>query len=268
MLFLALQVANPNEMACVGFVQDPLMPSDVFVAAVQNEGISAFASQGQILYLNGPKVASLKAGDVRRVVRPEGRIRHPLTRDHLGIYHKDLGTIHIETVGLKSATARVLLSCEAILKGDLVMSAAPKTAVEFSGSLSNALTPIPEEGLVGSIVLASHDVRKIAAGHFCFISLGGRDRVKPGDRFAVFRPHPSYNPKDLSVDGKGTHASYSPTRNSFGYRYQLDIILRGRALPPRVLGDLVVVEAGDRISAAKVVNSLSEIHLGDLIVKR
>ena len=44
--------------------------------------------------------------------------------------------------------------------------------------------------------------------------------------------------------------------------------LSDRSLPPTVLGDIIVVQAGDRVSAGKIINSLLEIHLGDLVVKR
>jgi hypothetical protein len=209
LLFLALQVIKPLEMVCMGVVQDSYAPSDIYIAAMEYEGISAMSSEGQVLYLNGPKIGSLKVGDIHRVIRPEGKVDDPWTGDGLGIYYKEIGTVRIEAIGQGSATALVLLSCQAMLKGDLVVPLAPKTAVEFSGSLSNALTPIPEQGLVSSIVLAKDDLQEIAAGNFCFIGLGGRDGVKPGDRFTIFRPQPSFNSMDLNVDGKGSHASYS-----------------------------------------------------------
>jgi hypothetical protein len=46
------------------------------------------------------------------------------------------------------------------------------------------------------------------------------------------------------------------------------MLLHERKLPPQILGDIVVVETGDRTSTGKIVNSLSEIHVGDLIVKK
>jgi hypothetical protein len=268
LLLLALQVINPREMVCLGLVQDSYAPSDIYIAALQDEGISAMASEGQVLYLNGPKVGSLKVGETRRVIRPEGEIDDPWTGDGLGIYYKELGTVRIEAVGQGSATALVLMSCQAMFKGDLVVPLAPKPAVEFGGGLSNALTPIPDQGLVGSIVLGKDDTQEIAAGNYCFIGLGGRDGVKPGDRFTVFRPQPPFNSMDLNVDGKGADASYSPVRSGWSYRYSLNNMLRHRITPPLVLGDVIVVQAGDRVSAGKVVNSLSEIHLGDFVVKR
>ncbi len=267
-LLLALQVANPNEMACVGFVQDAVLPSEVYIAAVENEGKFAFAVQGQLIYLNGPMAASLRVGDIRRIVRPEGKLRHPSTGSGLGIYYQEIGKIRVEKVGLKSATGRVLLSCQPMLKGDLAVPELPKAAVQYSGDLSNELTEIPEEGLVGPIVLGANDIRQIAAGHFCFIGLGRRDGVKAGDRFTVFRPQPAYDRKDWSFAVTGAHTGYSPIRNSFEYRYRWDILLHARTVPPQVLGDIVVVDVGDRVSAARVVNSLWEIRPGDLAVRR
>jgi len=268
LLLLALQAVNPREMACLGFIQETSAPADVYIAAVQDEGTSVFASEGQILHLNGPKAASLNVGEIQRVIRPEGRVHDPWAGDYVGTYYRDLGTVRIEAVGPKNATARVLLSCQPMLKGDLVVPGTANAAVEFTGDLSNALTPIPDQGLISSIVLAKDDMQEIAAGHFCFIGLGARDGVKPGDRFTIFRPYPSYNSGDLSASGEGANASYSPVRGSWYYRYILNAKLRNRTLPFNVLGDFVVARTGDRISAGKIVNSLSEIQLGDLVVKQ
>jgi hypothetical protein len=52
------------------------------------------------------------------------------------------------------------------------------------------------------------------------------------------------------------------------YQYKVKGLLHGRTLPPQVLGDIIVVDAGDRVSAGKLVNSLSEVNPGDFVVKR
>jgi hypothetical protein len=56
--------------------------------------------------------------------------------------------------------------------------------------------------------------------------------------------------------------------STWAYRFNLRMLLHERKLPPQILGDIVVVETGDKTSTGKVVNSLSEIHIGDLIVKK
>ncbi len=268
LLFLfALKVTTPAEMACVGSVQHSTLPRDLYIAGMEQEGILTYANEGQVIYLNGPRVSQLKPGMVQRVVRPEGKVRNRSTGDPLGLYYVDIGRISIEAVYQDSATARVILACQGMIKGDLVLADTPKPTVEFSGTLSNEITPIPRDGLVGSILLGKNDAREMAAGHFCFIGLGENDGVKVGDRFTVFRYYPKYNPQDMDSAGAGTDASYSQIGGPL-YRYQLNGLLHRRSLPPQILGDIVVVEAGENVSTCKIINSLSEIHLGDLVVKR
>ncbi len=173
LLLFAFQVATPGEMACVGSIQETTVPQDIYIAGLEDEGTATMALPGQILYLNGPRDSSLKSGTVQRVVRPEGRLSDPWTKAKLGTYYKDIGTVQIEAVERESATARVILSCQGILKGDLVIPNLPKPVIEFSGSMSNALTSIPR-GLSSSILFAKDDMRELSAGQFCFIQLGTR----------------------------------------------------------------------------------------------
>ena len=266
-LLFAFRVASPAEMACIGSIQEMKVPEDVYVAGVESEGTTTLATTGRVVYLNGPGVPSLKIGTVQRVVRPEGKVLDPSTRGELGTYYKDIGTIQIQSVEQKSATARVVLSCEGMLKGDLVVPNKPKPIVEFNGNLSNPLTPVPPRGLSSTILMAKDDARELAAGQFCFIQLGKRDGVKPGDQFIVLRPYPAYDSKDMAVGGTVASSTYSPMSKG-SYRHKLNSNLHGRTLPPKVLGDIVIVEVGDAISTGKIINSMSEIEPGDLVVRK
>ncbi len=267
LLLYALSVVSPNEMECVGSIQDAMLPLDVIVSGVEMEGIATLAAQGQMIHLNGPKVSALKPGAIQRVVRPEGRVRDPLSGDKLGYYYIDVGTIRIESVDVDKAMATVRVACHGMLKGDLVIPFTPKTKMEFSGPLSTSLTQLPEHGLVGSVLLGKEDVRQMSTGNFCFLGLGSRDGIKPGDRFTVFRPQPGFDPRDLNALGKTSDRTYSPVIN-YAYRFNLSMLLQQRKLSPQILGDVVVVETGDTISTGKIVNCISEIHVGDLVVKR
>jgi hypothetical protein len=249
-LFFALKVATPGEMSCIGSIIDSPMPADVYIAGVENEGTVSLATQGQILYLNGPKVPSLKVGEISRVVRPAEMVRDSLTGKEMGVYYQDLGAIRIEAVNRDNAVARVVLSCQGFRKGDLVFPSTPKPMLSFNGELSNKLTQLPENGIVSSILLGKEDIQNISAGQFCFIGRGSRDGVKPGDRFTVFRSYPPFDSKEMS---EGTVSSS---------------MLGKRKIPPMILGDIVIVDAGDKVSAGKVINSLSEMHPGDFVVKR
>jgi hypothetical protein len=267
MLLFAFQVANAPELACVGSIQEMKAPEDVYIAGVSGEGTATISSPGQVLYLNGPGISGLKAGTVYRVIRPEGGVRDPKAKSRSGTYYKDIGAIQVESVQPKSATARVMMSCtELMVKGDLVVPSTSRPVVDFAGNKSNALTSV-QGGLTSSILFAKDDAKEMAAGTFCFIPLGRRDGVKLGDRFVVFRQQPDYNPQDMNVLGTSIDSTYSPVRTGM-YRYRQDAALRGRSLPPKVLGDIVIVEAGEGFSTGMIINSLSEIHPGDSVVKK
>ncbi len=267
LLLFALKVTTPGEMACVGSVRNMTAPLDLYIAGVEQEGMQTFATQGHIVYLNGPKASSLKAGTVQRVIRPEGKVHDPATRTKLGFYYRDIGTVQIETVTQEGAVARVLSSCQAMLKGDLVVPDVPKQSVEYNGNLSNDLTVLPSNGLTSTILLGKDDLRELAAGQFCFIGLGVNDGIKAGDRFIVFRHYPGFNSQDMTSNGEGINSSYSRMSN-LAYRSKVNELLHKRTLAPQILGDIVVVEPGDGISAGKIVNSLFVMHPGDFVVKK
>jgi hypothetical protein len=254
-------------MACVGTVQETTLPLDIYIAGSEMEGFVTLVAQGQIVYLNGPKISSLKAGMIQRVVRPEAKIHDPLTGKNEGFYYKDIGTIRIETVEGDKAIARVQSSCHGMAKGDLVVPYIERSTVEFNGTMSSEVTMLSEKGLVGSILFAKDDDQQLAAGKFCFLDLGKRDGIKPGDRFTVFRTQPGFNSMDLANIEMGGNTSYH-RMTGWEYRHELSSVLRQRKLPPRILGDVIAVDVKEGVTIGKVVNSLSEIHLGDLIVKR
>jgi hypothetical protein len=259
-------VVNSAELQCLGFINEAPLPADVFVAGTQEEGMTTFAYEGTLVHLNGPGVAALKTGESYRAVRAEGRVRDRITNEEIGIYYKELGNVRIEHVAADYASAQVLTSCFGLLKGDLVLPAIPRTTVRSEGKMSGRLTTYPDQGLASSIILGKDDLQELAAGHFCFIGAGARDGVKAGDRFEVFRMEPAFNPRDLIVKGQGRGRSYEMqfVRNS----PDLLNALYDRKLPARPLGDLVVVEVGDTTAAARIVNSRSEIHPGDIVVRR
>jgi len=266
-LTLLLQVAGPVELTCLGFIRSSMLPADVMIAGSREEGLAAYSSQGGVTYLNGPGIASLKVGEIYWVVRPEGKIRDRLTNEVVGIYYKELGTVRIEVVERESARATVLLTCAPMVKGDILQPPQSRQAVKFMGQPSNPLTTYPAEGITSSVVLGRDDLKEMATGNFCFIAVGARDGVKPGDRFTVYRPQAPFNAHDLILNA--THGAPSYKQIQVG-RYRGDLIdtLKRRNLPPRPMGDIVVVNVGETTSTAKIVNCIAEIHLGDIVVRR
>jgi hypothetical protein len=279
-------LAMPNEMNCLGFIHDSLLPMDIYVSGVEEEGLATFVTENSLVYLSGPGLKNAKAGDVFKAVRPEARIRDRFTQQLIGNYYKELGTVRIEALRPGGATGTVLLSCNLMFKGDVLVPFTTKAPVKFTGDKSTRMTPYPEGGLATTIVLGKDDRREMSEGTVCFIPVGTREGVKPGDRFTIYRLQPPFDPKDLivntahvrsnvegsSIGGAKTGAVQSPTsyEPTLSGRYNGELIqkLMEREVPHRVLGDLVVLEAGETTSSAKIITSRTEIHIGDIVVRR
>jgi len=267
LLFAMLsQIVTPGEMKCLGFIQDDLLPMDVFIAGLEEDENHAYASEGSVIYLNGPGIPTLKPGETYRVVRPEGKVRDRSSHEVTGIYYVQLGTLKIESMYPDGAMATVLLSCFMMHKGDLVLPLVEQQTVDFTGDLSTTLTPVAD-GLVSSVLLGENDKRELAAGQFCFIGVGSRDGVKPGDRFTVYRDQPPFNARDILMHGGQGGLSYEKLIRS-SRKGLVTETLRNRKIPPRAVGDLVVVHTENSTAVAKIINSLMEIHPGDLVIRR
>jgi hypothetical protein len=255
------------EMQCIGFIRDQAAPLDLYVSGTEQEGLTTFLSARSLVYVSGPAAARAKVGETFKVVRPEGKIRDANTGRPVGIYHKEIGQIRIQVAGRENATGTVLRSCSPIFKGDALVPVTDKATVDYRGPVSTALSQVPEGGLASSILVARDDAREISTGQFCFIGVGARDSVKLGDRFTVYRLHPKFDPNDLVVNKSHSMTSYAPAQTT-RYRQEIVQLLTARKLPPRILGDLVVVEVGEGTSAVKVVSSRMEMHVGDLVVRK
>jgi hypothetical protein len=256
-----------RELPCVGFIHESELPLDLLVMGTEYEGVTAFLTAGSLVYAGGPALSSAKVGEVFQVIRPEGKIRDSYTREAVGIYYKELGTIRLEAIHPDSATGTVLTSCAPMVKGDLLVAMRPKGPVTFSGTLSDRLTPYPAEGVASSILVGKDDAREMAAGFFCFIGVGASEGVRAGDRFTIYRPQPGFDRKDLIVNAAHGGTSYGKWQTPV-YEARIVEILKKRNLPPRVVGDLVVVDVAETTAAAKIIQSRSEVHIGDLVVRR
>jgi hypothetical protein len=71
----------------------------------------------------------------------------------------------------------------------------------------------------------------------------------------------------MAAKGTAAGATYSSMPSGI-FGDKMESLLGDRTLPPKVIGDIVIVDAGEKMSTGKIVNSMIEIHLGDLVVKK
>jgi hypothetical protein len=259
------QVLTPGESVCVGFINETTLPLNVYVVGMEEEGFHFLATQGSLVYLNGPGVSALRKSESYRIVRAEGEIKDPARKHTAGLYYNQIGIARVESPGSEVATAVVTTACQPIAKGDLLVPLKPIISVTYNGNLTDRSTPF-EAGLTSTILLGQDDLRLLGTGHYCFIGLGTLEGVKPGDHFAVYRPQPPFDPFYMTAP-RAMSASYDSVEGG-DYNTRIVQLMEERKLPPRPLGDVVVVEAGNHTSTVKVINALYEMRPGDIVVKR
>lgn len=259
-------IATPGELKCLGFIHETELPQELIVSGTQEEGRLTMATEGTLIYVSGPSIASTKVGESLQVIRIQGRVRDPHTKASLGIYYREVGTARIEALRGATAIARITMGCDVIFKGDLLLRMSDIHLVKQPEVASSILTPHSTTGVSTSIVLGEDDTTTMAAGDVCFIGLGTGAGIKAGDRFTIYRVQPRFDSRDLIAN----HAHSSTSFEKLDGRHQARIskTLSERSLPHEVLGDLVVLNVSCTTSSAMIINTRKEVVLGDLVIRQ
>src|SRR5207247_11426870 len=114
-----------RQRPCLGMLHDSDLPLDLLLMGSEYERAPARLTAGSLVYAGGPALSSAKVGEVFQVIRPEGKVRDSYTREAVGVYYKEIGTIRLEAIRPDSATGTVLMSCAHMVKGDLLVAMRP-----------------------------------------------------------------------------------------------------------------------------------------------
>lgn len=189
-----------------------------------------------VVYLSFAHLSDVSCGDVFSIYRPlVSRVRHPEHRfRRLGAIYEVTGEVRVVDLNDHVATAVIINAYGEITRNDLVMDFFP---VDREVEL-RAATKEVEGFIVGS--MRSND-DSISVRDLVYIDRGDADGLAAGDAFYIVR----------RGDGLTT------------------VSHRGEAnLPDDVIGKLVVVDLGETISTAIVVESADILKVGDRVSMR
>ena len=197
-------------------------------------------STGDEIYVSYPTDRVPKVGSRHSVYAEEQKASHPDSKKVIGAYVRTLGELEILSVKQgKYARARITRSNAEIERGARV------------GPLVKTFQTVPparnEVDAQGTIVAMLTRDQLIGTGEVVFLDLGKKDGVKVGNRLFVVRRG------DALIPQQGPEASVGQDN---------------RAFPARALGEVVVVEVGDRLSIGLITLSLEEMGIGDLVMMR
>ena len=270
-----------DDLYCSGFVRVAPIPRNARVISRFDTSSGVLAAEADYVYLSQGSEDGIANGTVYQVVRRTKTLRNPRgrTKDErdLGMHYLEVAYVRVAVTQADFSLARVIHSCgDAIEVGDIMLPFQPimlpplerprsfspmmttnsgikgeivttKTVLLSNGSIFAG--PNIEPGVLGESI--SRVNRGIAGdGTIVYLSIGQNRSVKPGDIFIVYR--------DVETDfDRRVYAGYAVPREINR--------LKGQR---RAIGEVIVVNAGERASTALVTYSADELLFGDSVERR
>src|SRR5213593_1111449 len=270
-----------DDLYCSGFVRVAPIPRNARVISRFDTSSGVLAAEADYVYLSQGSEDGIANGTVYQVVRRTKTLRNPRGRTKaerdLGMHYLDVAYVRVAVTQADFSLARVIHSCgDAIEVGDIMLPFQPieLPPLERPRSFSPMMTT--SSGIKGEIVTTksvllsngsifagpnieagvngesiSRTNRGIAGdGTIVYLSIGQNRSVKPGDIFIVYRD------VETEVDRR-VYAGFALPREMNR--------LKGQR---RAIGEVIVVNAGERASTALVTYSADEFLLGDSVERR
>ena len=270
-----------DDLYCSGFVRVAPIPRNARVISRFDTSSGVLAAEADYVYLSQGSEDGIANGTVYQVVRRTKTLRNPRGRTKnerdLGMHYLEIAYVRVAVTQADFSLARVIHSCgDAIEVGDIMLPFQPimlpplerprsfspmmttnsgikgeivttKTVLLSNGSIFAG--PNIEPGVNGESI--SRTNRGIAGdGTIVYLSIGQNRSVKPGDIFIVYR--------DVETDfDRRVYAGYALPREINR--------LKGQR---RAIGEVIVVNAGERASTALVTYSADELLFGDSVERR
>jgi hypothetical protein len=278
------RVAEGNNLYCAGYVSTAPVSADQRIVGGYNEQDGWLYSQRNIVYLNMGSDSGVKPGDMFSVVRPRGQVKTRWTKKgDLGMYVQEIGSVEVVRVNADHSVAKVKVSCDNFLLGDLVRPMETRVAPVYTQRAALDVFAAPSGKPVGRVFMARDNLEVLGRDHIVYVDLGTDESVSVGDRLTVFRPLGKGNPLEGEISEavfskesgyqsdqyKGSYFSNQAGRKS-GENASGSIVTtakakEGRPFIRKVVGEMVVLNVKEKTATAVIVRNAQEIHTGDYV---
>jgi len=248
---------------CSGFLSDQRVPDATRLVSGEESNVKILFGRGDYVTINRGQDKGVRVGDRYSVVRAE---TDPLEVNWfkwqaklmkaMGTHYVDAGQLRIVNVQTKTAVAEITLSCDYMLRGDIVLPFQERPEPTFKDpSAFDHFAPI--SGKPVAMVVKARDYQESAGqGNTFYVNLGTQRGVKVGDYFRIFRY-------------QGTLAELAPQTKGFQDRLYGFGSSPGRYnwndLPREVLGEGIVINVSRNSSTVFVTYSSAGVYAGDYI---
>jgi hypothetical protein len=280
-----MDVAVGSNLYCAGYIQSRPMSTENRIIGAQDEADKFTYSQNDYMYINMGRNKGVNVGDTFSVVRPRGHVKSKWSKKgDLGYYVEEVGALQVVDVKGEVSVARIKMSCDTFLLGDLVQPYTPRTSpvAEQRQVLDRFANPTGRAQ--GRIIMARDNAEMLARDHIIYVDLGSEDRVQVGDHLTIFRPlekgnittksqHESVSARDKDFASdvyKGGKFSNQTGRKkgerAEGKEVTTHMAKEGRPANLRkVVGEAVVLNVRERTATVVITRNGQEIHTGDWV---
>jgi hypothetical protein len=200
-----------------------------------------------LLYLNVGADKGLKSGDEYWLVTREEDVVSPVTGQSLGRFYKNRGRGVVQSISGRAAILRVTEACTDIPLGASLKKFEP-IPIPLARKSPQAQPGDPATGKPqGHIVFSRDGVVALGMDQDVILDLGVANGVQPGDFLTIYRYSSG---RDYGIAPKGTYWINTPPPP-------------GVEIPRTYLGEIAVLEVGDRWAIGRITDSYRLVEVGD-----
>jgi len=236
-----------SDLNCFGYVGEPRESFAATVIGAENLAEQTDFTTSDLLYINAGYDRGFKVGDEFWVITPEQIVVHPTTGKDLGRFYQYRGRGVLDSVEGRTATFRVTNACTDIPMGSFLKPFEP-IPIPLARKTAPAVPGDPPSGKAkGRIVYTRDGIVAVGADHTVIVDLGMADGVEAGDFLTIFRYAAGV---EYGIRPVGAYWVHLPPP-------------AGVVVPRTYLGEIGILEVGDRWAIGRITDSYRMISVGD-----
>ncbi len=236
-----------SDLNCFGYVGQPRETFPASVIGAENLAEQTDFTLSDLLYDDAGYNRGFKIGDEFWLVTPEDMVVHPTTGKDMGRFYQYRGRAVVDSAEGRTATIRVTNACTDIPIGSFLKPFEP-IPIPLARKTAPAVAGDPPSGKVrGRIVATKDGIVAVGADHTVLIDLGMADGVEPGDFLTIFRYAAG---REYGIRPVGAYWVNLPPPP-------------GVDVPRTYLGEIAILQVGDRWAVGRVTDSYRMIGVGD-----
>ena len=236
-----------SDLNCFGYVGELRESFAATVIGAENLAEQTDFTTSDLLYINAGYDRGFKVGDEFWVITPEQIVVHPTTGKDLGRFYQYRGRGVLDSVEGRTATFRVTNACTDIPMGSFLKPFEP-IPIPLARKTAPAVPGDPPSGKAkGRIVFTRDGVVAVGADSTVIVDLGMADGIEPGDFLTIFRYAAGV---EYGIRPVGAYWVTVPPPT-------------GVVVPRTYLGEIGILEVGDRWAIGRITDSYRMISVGD-----